>query len=723
MHLSALILCCLGQPCPQDIPSHVAATFGAEESAPVIDGVLDESLWDRVPPLTGLRQVLPDTGALASERTEVRFCFGPDELFIGVSCFDSEPALIRQVNMARDARLYPDDRFELLFDTFDDDRNAFWFQMSAAGSKGDALITKNGSSFNKPWNGLWQGRSTVTDEGWFSELAIPYATLNFDPETSEWGFNIRRFIRRNEEEARWATPSTSIYFFSVTHAGALTNIPPLQQGLGLDVIPFLTADGERDRTTSETDTNLDAGLDLLYRFSPSTKLSVSLNTDFAETEVDDRRVNLTRFPLYYQEKRDFFLEDSGVFFFGPSTGRGGGRGGDLSPFFSRRIGLFSSREVPLDVAARFTTQTDGYSLGLLNVHAGSLSYTNDDGDPVSLDSQNLFIGRLSKNIGEQSDAGVLWTHGNPEGGDGATLGADVNYRTDTFIGDKNLRLSAYGLSAENGAESDEAYYASASFPNDTIDLSLSYTHIGEDFDPALGFVPRAGIKKYSGSFDYSPRPRTNIRQLGVGLHPTIYTDLDGNVESQRVHATLFRVEWESGDSFDIDVKEQREVLTEAWAIQDDVEIPVGDYEYLRWGVEYETSSKRPLSVETGVDFGEFYDGDRLDYGVELDWNLTAGTQLGLEFERNEVELSAGAFDVNVLRLRADVQFSPDTSWYNFVQYDDESEDVGLNSRLWHIFEPGREIFIVLNQSWNTMDDRFAPERTGLALKFGYTLRF
>ena len=723
MHLTALILCCLGPNQPQDSPSHVATTLGAEESAPAIDGVLDEPLWGRIPPLTGLRQVLPDTGAAASERTEVRLCFGPDELFVGVSCFDSEPALIRLVNMARDARLYADDRFELVFDTFNDDRNAFWFQMSAAGSRGDALITKNGSSFNKPWNGLWQGRTTVTDEGWFSEIAIPYATLNFDPETSDWGFNIRRFIPRKQEEIRWATPSTSIYFFSVTHAGSLTDIPPLHQGLGLDIIPFVTADGERDRTTSETDTNFDAGLDLLYRFSPSTKLSVSLNTDFAETEVDDRRVNLTRFPLYYQEKRDFFLEDSGVFFFGPSTGRGHGRGGDLSPFFSRRIGIYNNREVPLDVAARFTTQTDGYSLGLLNVRAGSLSYTNDDGDPVSLDSQDLFVGRLSKNIGEQSDAGVLWTHGNPEGGDGVTLGADVNYRTNEFLGDKNLRLSAYGLTAENGAASDEAYYASASFPNDIVDLSLAYTEIGEGFDPALGFVPRGGIKKYSGSFDYSPRPRTNIRQLGVGLHPTVYTDLDGNVESQRLHATLFRVEWESGDSFDLDVKEQREVLTDAWSIQDDVEIPVGDYDYLRWGVEYETSSKRPLSVETGVDFGEFYDGDRLDYGVELDWNVSAGTQLGLEFERNEIELPDGAFDVNVLRLQADVQFSPDTSWYNFIQYDDESEDVGLNSRMWHIFEPGREVFVVLNQSWNTFGDRFAPERTGLALKFGYTLRF
>ncbi len=724
MHPTALLLV-LTPLTAQDLPTHAVTVLDDEEAAPIIDGRLDEPLWSRIPRLTGLRQVLPDTGAPATERTEVRLCFGPTELFVGVSCFDSEPEGIRDVNMARDARLYADDRFEILFDTFDDDRNSFWFQMSAAGSRGDALITKNGSNFNKPWNGLWRGRTTITDEGWFGELAIPYATLNFDSESSEWGFNIRRFIPRKQEEIRWATPSTSIYFFSVTHAGSLTGIPPLHQGLGLDLVPFVTADGERDRTTSETDTNLDAGLDLLYRFSPSTKLSLSLNTDFAETEVDDRRVNLTRFPLYYQEKRDFFLEDSGVFFFGPSTGRGGSRGGDLSPFFSRRIGLHNSREVPLEVAARFTTQTNEFSLGLLDVQAGSLSYV-DDGPPVSLeslDSQNLFVGRFSKNLGEQSDAGLLWTKGNPQGGEGSTLGADFNYRTDSFLGDRNLRLSTYGLTAENGADSDEAYYASASYPNDIVELSLSYTQIGDDFDPALGFVPRRGIKKYSGSFEYGPRPRTNIRQLNFGLHPTVYTDLEGNTESERLYATLLRVEWESGDSFDIDVKRQREVLTEAWDIQDDVEIAIGDYEYLRWGIEYETSSKRPLSIETGVDYGEFYDGERVDYGIELDWNVSAGTQLGFEIERNEIELEAGSFDVNVLQLRADLQFTPDTAWYNFVQYDDESDGVGLNSRLWHIFEPGREVFIVLNQSWNTMDDRFTPERTGLALKFGYTLRF
>ena len=718
MHSLSLLLCLTLA--AQELPTHTASSLEPGDEAPKIDGVIDEALWARTVPLSGLRQVLPNTGAPASEKTEVRFCFGDKELFIAVSCFDSNPQGIRQVNMARDANLNPDDRFELLFDTFDDDRNAFWFQMSAAGSRGDALITKNGSNFNKPWNGLWRGRSRVTDEGWFAELAIPYATLNFNPSSSEWGFNIRRFIRRNEEEARWATPSTNIYFFSALHAGSLTNVPNLDQGLGLDVLPFLTANGSRDRTTNETETDLDMGLDLLYRFSPKTKLSVSLNTDFAETEVDDRRINLTRFPLYYQEKRDFFLEDSGVFFFGPSSGRRGGS--DVSPFFSRKIGLFNNREVPLDLAARFTTQTDGYSLGLLDVQTGSSSYEDDDG-PVSLDAQNLFVGRFSKNLGDQSDAGLLWTHGNPDGGAGATLGADLNYRTDSFLGDKNLRFSAFGLTAENGDVSDDAYYASASYPNDTIDLSLSYTEIGEDFDPALGFVPRSGIKKISGRFDYSPRPGTDIRQIGVGLHPTIYTDLDGNTESERLHATLFRAEWESGDSFDIDVKRQREVLTEAWDIQGDVLIAEGDYEYTRWGVEYESSGANVLSVETGVDFGEFYDGDRTDFGIELDWKISPGKQLGLEFERNEIDIAAGAFDVNLVRLRADVQFSPDTSWFNFIQYDDESEDVGLNSRIWHIFEPGRELFIVLNQSWTTVDNRFAPEQTGLALKFGYTLRF
>ena len=476
----------------QDLPTHAAESLGIDEEQPSIDGVIDEPLWSRIEPLTDLKQVLPDNGAPVSERTEVRFCFGPKELFIAVSCFDSEPLGIREVNMARDAALYADDRFELLFDTFNDDRNAFWFQMSAAGSRGDALITKNGSSFNKPWNGLWRGRSKVTDEGWFAELAIPYATLNFNPTSSEWGFNIRRFIRRKEEEARWATPSTNIYFFSALHAGALTHVPTLDQGMGLDILPFLTANGRRDRITNESDTGFDVGLDLLYRFSPSTKLSASLNTDFAETEVDDRRINLTRFPLYYQEKRDFFLEDSGVFFFGPSSGRR--RGSDVSPFFSRKIGLFDSREVPLEVAARFTTQTDEYSLGLLDVQAGALSYADDDG-PVSLDAQNLFVGRFSKNIGEQSDVGILWTHGNPDGGAGATAGADLNYRTDSFLGDKNLRLSAFGLTAENDEATDDAYYASASYPNDTVDLSISYTEIGEDFDPALGFVPRSGIKK------------------------------------------------------------------------------------------------------------------------------------------------------------------------------------------------------------------------------------
>ncbi len=705
-----------------DAPVYAVHPLPAGTPPPRIDGRLDDPAWRSVRPLTSLVQVVPVAGAEPSERTEIRITYDERAVYVAIRCFDSEPEAIRATQRKRDANLDPDDRVELLFDTYLDRRNAYWFQIGAAGSRGDALITKNGSSFNKQWDGIWYGRARIDSLGWSAELEIPAATINFDAQGDSWGFNVRRHIRRRNEEARWAGPEPRIRFFSVADAGTLTGIHGLRQGLGLDLVPFAVAGATWDATEGDEDLQGDAGLDLFYRVTSSAKLSLSLNTDFAETEVDDRIVNLTRFPLFFPEKRDFFLEDSGNFFFGPSGGFR--RRADVLPFFSRRIGIDEDgAEVPLLVAAKLTGQSDAYSFGLLDVR------TDDRAD---LDGRNLFVGRLTKNLFEQSDVGVLWTHGNPtDEADSDTVGLDLNLRTSRFRGDRNLRFSAYVLQVvEEGTDGlDNAWHASLSYPNDEIDWRLSYTTIEDRFDPALGFVPRKGIRKYEASFDYRPRLNTSIRRLRFGVEPTWVTGIGGKTQTAEIEIVPFGIDWESGDELSFFVTPTHEDLdtedaeVEDFEIHDGFVIPEDEYDFVRYGVRFETSQKRDVSGEVRFTTGTFFGGDRTDYSVELDWRVAPVAEVGVEYELDDFSFDQGDFAVNVARLRASLQFSTDVSWSNFVQWDDDSDEIGWNSRLWVIFEPGREAFLVLDQGWERERGAIVPRAGDLTLKLGYTLRF
>jgi len=697
-------------------PSHAAWRLPDGTARPVIDAVLDEAAWAEAEPLTPLRQVEPVAGAEPSERTEVRIVYDARSLFLGIRCFDREPALIRATQMKRDANLDPDDRVEILLDTFLDRRNAFWFQIGAAGSKGDALVTKNGSQFNKQWDTIWYALARVDAEGWLAEIEIPFASINFEPDTTVWGLNLVREIRRRSESARWASPDPRFSFFSVANAGTLSGTRGLEQGLGLDVKPFALGTFARDSAADDTDWMGDAGLDAFYKLSPSTKLSLSVNTDFAKTEVDERQVNLTRFPLFFPEKRDFFLEDSGVFFFGPSAGFG--RQSDVIPFFSRRIGLDDEgAEVPLLAAAKITGQTGSYSFGLLDVQTD---------ESAVLDGRNLFAGRFSKNVLEQSDVGLIWTHGDPLADERSdTMGVDFNYRTDEFLDDRSLRLSAYALKTDSEGVSgdDTAWHASAAYPNDEIEVRASFTSIGEDFDPALGFVPRTGIRKYSGEIEYSPRLYSSIRQLRFGFEPTWITNTSGDTETAEFDFVPFGVEWESGDRFDLRVSRVTENLDEDFDIQDDVVVPLDDYDFVRHGASFRSSDKRDLAAVVAVTTGGFFDGSAGDYYVELDWRPSARMLYGLAYSINDVRLPGGDFSVHLARLRADFLFDPDTSWSSFVQWDDESNSLSLNSRLWWIIEPGNELFLVLNHGWDVVDSSLSPTSIDVTLKLGYTLRF
>jgi len=698
----------------QDVapPSVSFARLPEGVARPVVDGVLDDEAWAHATVLDRFFQVEPDTGAPISERTEVLLLHDADAVFVALRCFDSDPAGIVGTQMLRDADLDPDDRVELYFDTFLDRRNAFWFQIGPGGSKGDALITKNGSGFNKDFDTIWFGRARETADGWQAEIEIPAASINFDPKRSSWGFNLRRHIRRKNEVGRWASWQRRHSFFSIAQAGTLTDVGPMHQGIGLDVTPFGVADWSTDRVARDTDFDSDVGLDAIYRITPSNKLTLSVNTDFAETEVDERIVNLTRFPVFFPEKRDFFLEDSSAFFFGSSSS-----GNGVIPFFSRRIGLDADgQEVPIDVALKLTGSTEAATWGVMDVQTGETG---------SVDAQNLLVGRYSHNFEDESDAGVIVTAGDPTGGErDATYGADLNLRTDGFLGDRNLRLSAYALETTGEASDDNrAYHLGLDYPNDTVNVTADYTVVERDFDPALGFVQRRDVKKYETRWQLRRRPGNDVRWYEFVFSPKLFTDTGNDTRSVEVLVRPFGVLWQSGESLSLDVLHLREVLTDDFEIQDGVVIPAGAYTFERAGAVFETSTRRPISGEASLFAGEFFDGDRTDAELGLEWRVNRHAILGAEFEVNDVDLPAGDFVVRAARGRVNLHFTPRVSWTNYAQYDSVSDDLGLNSRLRWILFPGRELNLVVNQSWLWDDATFRSQTSEITAKVSLSFRF
>ena len=748
LRLSAVVVVlAAGAPSGAQEPTRPRAVSTRISEPPRIDGRIDDAAWQLATPIGELTQVEPELGAPPSEATEIRFAHDADHLYMAIRCSDREPERIVTTTRERDARLEVDDRVEIVFDTFLDRRNAFFFQINAGGSKGDALITNNGANFNKPWDGIWDGAARVDEQGWSAELALPFKTLNFADGLETWGFNIERFIGKDREEARWANPSREHRLFNIYRAGELSGLAGIRQGIGLDVVPFFVShwrnerdsdgDGEPDGDGEKTLLG-EPGFDLFYKVIPSLTFSLTVNTDFAETEVDQRQINLTRFPLFFPERRDFFLQDSGVFEFGFNNSGGGGGDSALIPFFSRRIGLSADgEEVPILAGAKLTGRAGDYGIGVLDVQTDELD---------QLDGQNLFVGRLTKNVGEQSTVGGIVTRGNPDGtepdgapggtGRNAVYGVDVTNRSSVFSGDRDLITTGFFLysDSEDVAGEQSAFGLALRAPGDFLSWELGALEIQEHFDPALGFVPRSDIRRYEGAVELQPRPDVaSVRQLEFGLGTQVFTDTDGELETWNTEFQPFGVFFESGDAFRFELEHTHDELAAPFLIldqdgdgivdPDDVEIPAGEYDFSRARVELETAEKRALSTALVFEGGEFFDG-RLDgYGLSLLWQPGPFFNGRCAYSRNDVSLPGGDFDTQIAELRANFSFTPELSWNNFLQWDTESDTFGVQSRLRWIPVPHQEVFLVFNETLESDSSSSAPLFGELSFKITYAIRF
>jgi hypothetical protein len=681
------------------------------DEAPVIDGVLDEAVWEQAVPIDDFRQTEPVEGGEPSERTEVRLLFDRDFLYVGFRCYDSEPDKIVARVMKRDAGLGPDDFIAIVVDPIFDRRNGYYFEMSATGARGDGLV-ENNNRLRKDWDGIWYGKATIDDQGWVAEMSIPYKTISFNPSTTRWGFNASRRIRRHNESIRWASPSRDKNFNSMADAGIIEGIEDIEQGIGLDVKPYGLARANRDHDRDESQLDLDAGFDAFYKLTPSLTLALTVNTDFAETEVDDRQVNLTRFPLFFPEKRDFFLQDAGIFNFG-------GINRNPLPFFSRRIGLDTNGQ-PLDIlaGAKLTGRVDDLNIGGLAVQMK---------DDETFGDKTYLVGRVSANVLEQSTVGAIFTHGDASMQDESWLGGvDFNYRDNIFDGTRVLQGNAFYQHSDTPGEDDgqTAWGARIEYPNDRVNWRVGFTEIGANFNAGLGFVPRRAIREYFNNWRYRWRPEDSwIRSIDSGVDLFLITNLSDEVESRNLDFEIVEFETQAGDRFGANFSRRREVLDDPFEISDGVIIPVGDYKFDRYEFFLNTSSGRPVDVRLSYEGGQFYTGNRDEYEIDVDWRVSNHLFLGAEFELNDVDLPQGKFITRLIRGRVDFFFTPDVSWSNFIQFDNVSDTVGVNSRFRWIIEPGSELFVVLNQSIDRMGSSYRVTDTEVTTKLTWTFRF
>lgn len=696
-----------------------------------LDGRLDDTFWSDITGISDFLVQEPVEGGEPTEKTTIKIAYDENYLYIGAIFYDSEPDGIKAFKMRKDAPLNTDDRFMWILDTYLDGRNAYFFEINPRGLMGDGLLTiGQGRSLNKDWDGIWRPWTYIGDFGWSAEIRIPFHTLNFDPKTSTWGINFQRTIRRKNEEILWSGHKRNQGIYRPQDAGRLTGLNNISQGLGLELVGYGKAEALKVQNESEGDynnsQNLDGGLDVNYNITPGLKASLTVNTDFAETEVDDRQINLTRFPIRFPEKRDFFLEGANIFRFAPSSG--------VYPYFSRKIGLRSGNPIPILYGGRVIGK-----IGKVEVAAQQVKTRETD----NFSSEEFSVIRLKQNFLKESSIGVLYTRRHTNKGkqfvpplqDRNTLGIDLTLNTSTFLKNQNLQFQAFAVihnpelpgEINNNIWDRSARGLRFNFPNDPWSGSLSYREFGVSYDPAVGFSRRNSFRRVEPRIRFSPilEKSSTIRELKWEVSFENLMSLQWKKLTQNIRLTPLSIRFESGDEISYQIIRNFERLEYDFDILGDnsIIIPVGNYTNWSHQIELETANYRKIVYGIELNTEGFWSGNRTEYENELIFRPFPGINLNLGYIHSRVNLREGNFKTNLVRFLGDFDFTPFISFSSNIQYDDISENIGMNNRFKYTITPGSDIYFVYNHNWFDDNGKYKTSSMMGATKITYTHRF
>jgi len=695
----------------------ISVTPVRTEAKIAIDGRLDEPAWQTANVIRDFVQMIPDTGKPASERTEVRILYDDDKLYFGFTCYDSEMPRAVIKEMRRDSPgVRSGDHAFVFLDAYNDRNGATFFRFNAVGGMEDTIVSDGGNTLNESWDAVWESSGQIESDRWTAELAIPFSQLRFrQADSMTWGMNVGRDITRKREISTWS-PAPGGYGplgkYRPAYFGELTDIRGVAPSRHLEVLPFISPGFSRVKDVN--DGVFEAGLDLKHGITSNLTADLTFNTDFAQVEADQQQVNLTRFSLFFPEKRPFFMEGAAQFEFGTPR-----FSFDAPPpmllFYSRRIGLAGDRAVPILAGGKVTGQAGPYGIGLLAVATDEL---HEGG--VDVERTGYSVLRLSRNVLRNSSVGMIAV--NKQDAETYQRAAGVNFALRPR-GNVDLRgLWARTFEMDDTEDSRDAYYAGGEWRTTLLNARASYADIGDAFDPSMGFVWRKGIRQVNAGIDYTPWPRKyGIRTITVG--PSLNTVLlrDDNSVSSRSVGGGARVELESGHSVGMRANAVTENIERDFPLFG-ATIPQGTYDSLTGGVTFDSSSAHAVTGGFGVDFGDFYNGSRV--GARLRGSIRPNTRLGFEpmFEHNRISLPDGDVTANLLIGRITYSHSPTMYARLFTQWSDDRDILAANLLLNWIYAPGSDLYFVVNQTYDTSDGTEVIETTALAkLTFWWSL--
>jgi Domain of unknown function (DUF5916) len=673
-----------------------------------VDGRLEERVYDTVPSIGGFIQQEPHEKRPATEKTEVWVFFDDTNLYVSARLWDSHPDRILANEMRRDNRMVGgNDNFAVILDTFYDRRNGFLFQTNPLGALWDGQVTDEQTT-NSDWNTVWAVKTGRFPQGWTVEIAIPFKSLRYrDGDAQIWGINFRRIVKwKNEWDHLTPIPAS----FSrdgiqrLSYAATLVGIETPSKVMNLELKPYVSGALLTDvdaEPALDNHPEADVGLDAKYGLTKSLTFDFTYRTDFAQVEADEAQVNLTRFSLYFPEKREFFLEGQGIFNFG-GRDRGPWEGASDAPFlfFSRRIGLNDEQVVPIIAGGRLTGRAGPYTLGLLSISTRELA---QDGIPTT----NFSVLRVKRDILRRSNVGLIGTYRseNIDGtGDNAAVGVDGNF---TFF--ENLNINTYYAKTETPGRKgpDASYRAALAYDGNRYGFQTEHLLVDPDFNPDIGFLRREDFRKSSVLARFSPRPGflPAVRKFDFETRFDYFQSTAGQLET-RLLTFEWRTQMENSDFASFSFSRDYEFLTEPFEIIDGTFIPVGGYEFDRVMAGYWFGRQRPVSGWLGADVGQFYGGKRteLSYWGRIDINKHFALEPNISY--NWVDIPEGPFTTNLVRLRATYNLSPRSFVAALVQYNSADDALSTNVRFRWEYQPGSDLFVVYSDGRDTLASGF-----------------
>ena len=661
-----------------------------------VDGIFDESSWQIAEPIHQFLQIQPNQGAPMTQPSEVRILYDEKNLYFGFTFFDAEIGKLVANEMRRDSEeLRSNDYGFLLLDTYNDRRNAVFFRFNPLGGMEDTAVSNSGDSLNSNWDIVWECRARINPDRWTTEIAIPFSQLRFEKSgVMTWGINFGREIARTQEIGAW-NPAPKTYGplgkYRTAYFGSLTGLEGISPSRNLELLPYVSPGGSRAEEEEQADAVFEAGLDLKYGITSNLTADLTLNTDFAQVEADEEQVNLTRFDLFFPEQRPFFLEGASIFDVGvprPSFRRPP----PLLLFYSRRVGLAEERAIPIVAGGKMTGKIGRYGVGVLDV------FTDEFHDEeVAEPRTNYSVVRLTRDIFTGSSVGVIAINKQSADTYNRTVGLDFSYRPRKDLDIRGLWSRTFD---DQVSERNNAFYLGGDWRSNRFQVDGSYTDIGMQFNPEVGFVRRRGVRHIRGKTQYTPWPQAfGIRQIETGPEIEFVLNRDNELETREL---VFNSQFdlESGDWIGFEARHTTEHLTEDFQIQDTI-IPSGDYNFTWFQGSIHSSSSRKVFGELRVEFGEFYHGTRR--GIGVDAIIKPNAQLSIQplVEFNRVTLPSETFNASIFAGRVSYSFSTKLFTKLFAQWSSDREAATANFLINYIYRPGSDFYLVVNQTYDT----------------------